>query len=116
MAQALNRHAIVILALKLVQPARLADVTEGVKRLLPETPDYAKLKEGVKDEIDALIQARLIKSYHGQRYVLSPRGETYFSASGIAYQIEARRMYLLKETRRASLGRRSGTRNGSLEQ
>lgn len=116
MAQTLNRHAIVLLGVKLVQPGKLADVVEGVRRLLPETPEYDQLKTDVRKELETLAVAGLVKLYAGQRYVLTEKGVFQTNDSGIAYLIEARRMYLLKETRKANLRMRSSTRDRSLQQ
>jgi hypothetical protein len=116
MVNAVNRYTITVMAVKLVQPGRLADITEGVRRLLSSTPDYATLKEGVREELESLRSAGLVCLYHGQRYVLTKRGEVFSNQSGIEHQIEARRMYLLKESRATRLRQRSGTRTGSLKQ
>lgn len=116
MAQPLNRHAIVLLAVKLVQPGKLADIVEGVHRILPSHPEYDKLKKDVRKELETLITARLVQPYEGQRYMLTSTGELQANTSGIAYLIEARRMYLLKETRRANQRKRGSTRNRSLLQ
>lgn len=89
------------MAVKLVQPGRLADVTEGVQRLIKNPPSYPNLKEGVRKELDSLRSSGLVCLYHGQRYVLTSKGEGHINESGIAYLIEARRMFLLKETRRS---------------
>lgn len=116
MARPLNRHTITILAIKLVQPGRLADITEGVRRILPETPDYTILKQGVHAEIEVLRENGLVCLYEGQRYMLTEKGEQFSNQTGIEYLIEARRMHLLKETRKATQGKRSGTRDRSLLQ
>lgn len=116
MARPLNRHAIIVMAVKLVQPGRLSDVVEGVKRILPDVPEYNKLKSGVQSELATLRDSKLVCLYEGQRYMLTDRGEHFFHQTGIAYLIEARRMYLLKETRKASRKARSDTRDRSLLQ
>jgi len=115
-AQPLNRHAIVALAVKLVQPGKLADIVEGVRRILPDNPAYDQLKEDVRKELNTLMMAGLVEQYEGQRYMLTSNGVTQTNSSGIAYLIEARRMYLLKETRKASLRKRGSTRDRSLQQ
>lgn len=116
MAQALNRHAIVILSIKLVQPGRLSDIVEGVKRILTDLPDYVALKRSINTELHTLRDNDFICLYEGQRYMLTEKGEHFFQQTGIAYLIEARRMHLLKETRRRNRQVRSGTRDRSLLQ
>lgn len=116
MALALNRTTIIVLAIKLVQPGRLADIVEGVTRLLPNAPDYAALKSGVRKEIQILREAELVQLYEGQRYILTRRGEQLATETGIGHSIEARRMFLLKETRKGRPDRRSSTRVRSLLQ
>ncbi|WP_144036184.1 hypothetical protein [Sphingomonas jeddahensis] len=116
MAQALNRHAIVVMAVKLVQPGRLGDIVEGVKRILTDVPEYAALKHSVHIEIETLRNNSFLCLYEGQRYMLTDKGEHFFQQTGISYLIEARRMHLLKETRKRNRARRSGTRDRSLLQ
>lgn len=116
MARALDRRTVVALAVKLVSPGRLADVTDGVTRLLPATSNQIDLKTSIKAELMSLIQSGIVAEYTGQRYELTEFGQSFVADSGISYLVEVRRMYLLKETRKASVDTRSGTRDRSLQQ
>ena len=100
MAASLNRTAIIAMAVKLVQPGKLADITDGVVRLIKDSPAYDILKESVRIELESLREGGLVCLYHGQRYILTAKGESFVDESGLSYLIEARRMYLLKETRK----------------
>jgi hypothetical protein len=116
MAKTLNRHTLVVMAVKLVQPGKLSDVVEGLQRIVASTPEYKSLKEGVRSELEQLVISGLVEIYAGQRYMLTSRGEAFSGQTGIEYLIEARRMYLLKETRRTMKSTRSDARNRSLLQ
>lgn len=108
------RPAMVLMAVSLVQPGILGDVVEGIQRLIEDKLDYAALKARVGKLMPILIENGLVELYAGRRYVVSTKGKTALEASEIRHQIEARRMYLLKETRRHMVSARSGTRDGSL--
>jgi len=104
----------VLLAVRLVQPGRLADIVEGLARLVGEQFDYVKAKKVVAARLDALREGDFICLYSGQRYMLRPKGREVVEVTGIKLQIDHRRMFLLKETRRANSAVRSGARDGSL--
>src|SRR5690349_3381649 len=91
---------LVVLALKLVQPARTGDVVEGIKRLLPETLEGEIVNKRVKDQLDRLIAAKFVRIYADRRYELTEEGEEYAAQTGLRMKVDARRMFLLKETRR----------------
>jgi hypothetical protein len=93
---------LVAMAVKLVQPGLLSDVVSGVQRLVPNTIDWEVTTERVRYQLQRLRQARLAELYEGRRYMLTARGEQLVSDTGIKLQIDARRMFLLKETRRAN--------------
>ena len=104
----------VLLAIRLVQPGRLGDIAEGVHRLLPYEVDVARLKKALKSRLDEFRDNELICLYAGQRYMLLPKGREIVEEAGIKVAIDDRRMFLLKETRRASQVRRGDAREGSL--
>lgn len=106
----------VLLSLKLIQPGMLGDVVEGMLRLLPEQFHTLVRKEDVRRQLDILRERKLVCLYAGRRYMLTQPGADYVSAVEIKQKIDARRLYLLKETRRDTFQKRSGTRDGSLQQ
>lgn len=117
MVEKIDNQTITTMAVKLVQPGKISDVTEGVLRLLSQdVGDREKIKSGVQKQLVHLIEAGLVEKYTGGRYVLSANGEAFIESTGIRYLIDARRMYLLKETRKLKSDLRSDTRNRSLRQ
>lgn len=106
----------VLMAIKLVQPGRLADIADGVQRLLPYEVEVSALKKALARQLPDFRAAGLICLYQGQRYMLTPAGESFMEDTGIRLQIDERRMFLLKETRRANNALRSGARDGLLKQ
>lgn len=104
----------VLMAIRLVQPGRLADIVEGVSRLTPMDTIYAELKKTVSERINTLRDEGYICLYRGQRYLLTAKGRNVLEDTGIKLKIDARRLFLLKETRKASVALRSNTRDGSL--
>lgn len=106
----------VLLSLKLIQPGFLGDVVEGLYRLLPEQFHPLVQKEDVRRQLEILRDRKLVCLYAGRRYMLTQPGADYVSSAEIKQKIDARRLYLLKETRRDRFRKRSGTRVGSLQQ
>jgi hypothetical protein len=106
----------ILLAIRLVQPGRLQDVAEGLRRLLPYEIDIFQIKPQLASRLQSFREAEFVCLYQGQRYMLTQLGRDYISDTGIKLQIDDRRMYLLKETRRANPKLRSGARDGSLQQ
>lgn len=106
----------VLLSLKLIQPGMLGDVVEGLQRLLPESMHPLIRKEDVRRQLEILRDRELVCLYAGRRYMLTEPGTDYVSVVEIKQKIDARRLYLLKETRRDRFRKRSGTRDGSLQQ
>ena len=106
---------IVAMAIKLVQPCLLGDVLEGVKRLLPVDIQFDD-RDIVSSFIKRLISENIVQVYTGRRYILTEIGEDLVQATGVRYQLDVRRMFLLSETRRSSLRLRSDTRDRSLQQ
>ena len=105
---------VVLLAVKLVQPGQLRDVTEGVIRLIPDLEPQPSLKQGVSRIIGDLREQDLICLYAGSRYMLTGKGQSYVEASGIKAKIDARRFFLLKETRKRNQWARSDARKRPL--
>lgn len=116
MADTIRDEALILFAVKLVQPGMLRDVTEGLQRLAPASVSLTKLKENVKERLEAFREQGFVCLYAGRRYMLTSRGEAAVEESGIRPQIEARRMFLLKETRRSMKSQRSDTRARLLQQ
>jgi hypothetical protein len=108
--------SLVLLAIRLVQPGRLSDIVEGINRLTGAALDSAQVKAAVAGRLSALRDADFVCLYTGQRYMLRPKGREVVEITGIKLQIDHRRMFLLKETRRANDRVRSGARNGLLQQ
>lgn len=107
---------LVLLAIRLVQPGRLADILEGISRLSEIDVTGPETRKLVSRRLEALREGDFICLYTGQRYMLLPKGSEVVETTGIKLQIDHRRMYLLKETRRGSPKVRSGARDGSLQQ
>ena len=116
MENSIRDEVLVLLALKLVQPGMLRDVADGLERLAPIDMPIAKLKRQVKEQLEEFREQNVVCLYSGRRYMLTARGEEAVAETGIRSQIESRRMFLLKETRRAKHQERSDTRNRPLEQ
>lgn len=108
--------SLVLLAVRLVQPGRLADVVEGIARLTGDVLDERRAKPTVSARLASLREADFVCLYRGQRYMLRPKGREVVEVTGIKLQIDQRRMFLLKETRRANARVRSGARDGLLQQ
>jgi hypothetical protein len=105
---------VVLMAIRLVQPGRLGDVVEGIQRLLPYEVDADHLKKTLSSRLQQFREDELICLYAGQRYMLMAKGQEIVDSAGIKVDIDDRRMFLLKETRRASKSARSDAREGSL--
>jgi hypothetical protein len=105
-----------MIAVKLVQPGLLQDVTEGVQRVAPENLRASVKSDAVRDQLERLRNIGFIELYAGRRYTLTERGNVYITTSGIKYKMDARRLFLLRETRRNMVSGRSGARDGSLKQ
>ena len=104
---------LVLMSVRLVQPGRLGDVLEGVNILLPEGASTIK-KDDVATIIGKLRDANLICLYAGQRYELTSKGNQALEDANIKDDIDVRRIFLLKASRRDSPPLRSDTRDGSL--
>jgi hypothetical protein len=102
------------MAIRFVQPGRISDVVEGVQRLLPYQIDENRLKKTIAHRLLQFRQDELVCLYAGQRYMLLPGGEAIVEAAGLRSDIDERRMFLLKETRRANPPRRGDAHEGSL--
>jgi hypothetical protein len=102
------------MAIRLVQPGRISDIIEGIQRLLPYEVNEDRAKRNISQRLQTFRQADLICLYAGQRYLLRPKGQQIIDAAGLKVDIDERRMFLLKETRRANPQMRSDARDGSL--
>jgi hypothetical protein len=107
---------LVLLSVKLVQPGMLGDVVEGIHRLLPTDVHEKIKKEDIKTHLERLKALDLVFLYEGRRYMLTDNGRDVLFASGIKQKMDARRLHLLKETRRDSYRVRSDARDRSLKQ
>jgi hypothetical protein len=116
MARTAVDQVVVLMSLKVVQPALLSDVYEGVQRLIPPSVAAAIKKEDIRQQLVRLHELDLVCLYAGRRYMLTDAGRDYVAITGIRLKLDARRMFLLKETRRRNVHLRSGTRDGSLKQ
>ena len=116
MESSIRDEALILFAVKLVQPGMLRDITEGLGRLIPLEIPIEKLKEEVRQNLELFREQGVVCLYAGRRYMLTPRGEAVVEDSGIRPQIEARRMFLLKETRRAMRSERGDTHDRPLLQ
>lgn len=105
---------VLLMAVRLVQPGRVSDIIEGVQRILPYETDAESIKRSIGHRLQQFRETDLICLYAGQRYMLRPKGQEIVESAGIKLDVDDRRMFLLKETRRASQRARSDTREGSL--
>lgn len=106
----------VIMAVRLVQPGRLADVLEGVELIIPGAESQSLNKTKLAEMLSELREQGLVCLYAGQRYELTARGNAYLEAAEIKEEVDTRRIFLLKASRRDNPPMRSDTRNGSLKQ
>ena len=109
---------LLLLAVQLAQPGILGDVAQAYVRLEPTDllADVVLPKHDIRERLEHLIAQRFVWLYAGRRYMLTRSGERYVGASGLRAQIDSRRLYLLKETRKATLGSRSDARDRQLKQ
>ncbi len=107
---------LLLFAVRLVQPGRLGDIAEGMQRLSPTDENFLLQKERISELLQSLRDAKLICMYKGQRYLLTDSGRSAVESSGIKLKVDERRMYLLKEARRAMRSERSSARDRSLQQ
>jgi hypothetical protein len=105
-----------MLAIKLAQPGRIADVEDAYGRLEPEDMGEAPSKRDVKAHLERLIFEKYVWLYAGKRYMLTRAGERYVALSGLRLDLDMRRLYLLKETRMRSLRSRGDTHDWPLKQ
>jgi hypothetical protein len=92
---------LVILSVKLVQPGLLGDIAEGVGRISTPSQERDLAKAEVAWYLQRLRELDFVRLYAGRRYMLTDAGEAYVAHTGIKLKIDARRMFLLKETRRS---------------
>lgn len=116
MENSIRDEALVLFAVKLVQPGMLRDIVEGLERLAPSALPVSQLKISIRAHLEEFRSQGVVTLYSGQRYMLTARGEAAIEESGIRPQIEARRMFLLKETRRVMKSERSDARVRLLQQ
>lgn len=109
---------LLLLAVKLAQPGILGDVAQAYTRLEPVDllRDPALPKDEIRARLEHLIAQRFVWLYAGRRYMITTSGDRYVFASGLRAQIDSRRFYLLKETRKARVLSRSGARDRQLKQ
>jgi len=116
MENSIRDEVLVLFAVKLVQPGMLRDVSEGLERLAPTGLSLFDLKKQVRQRLEEFKEQGVVCLYAGRRYMLTGHGERAVEEAGIRPQIEARRWFLLKETRRAMQSERSDTRDRLLQQ
>lgn len=102
----------VLMAVKLVQPGMLSDIVSGLIFLVPESLRVRINKENAKKTLERALELGFVRLYEGRRYMLTDLGEGFIAASKLSPQLSARRLFLLKDTRRRSLPLRSDTREG----
>lgn len=102
---------VIILSLRLAQPAMLGDVYEGVQRLMGKGFPKEYTKDNLHDALLRLEDASVVKAYYRRRYMLTDRGDKLVSQFEMGPQMDARRMFLLKDTRKLTLRQRSDTRD-----
>lgn len=110
---------LLMLSVQLAQPGVLGDVVLAYERLSPSDAsdgDDGPEKADVRARLEHLVAVKFVWLYVGRRYMLTRAGERYVGLSGLQNQIDSRRLYLLKETRRSSLAVRSDARDGPLKQ
>ena len=107
---------VTLFAVKLVQPGRKGDIVDGVRRLIKLDVENKKISSTIDQHISDLREGGMVFLYAGTRYMLTARGQSYIEASGIKAKIDARRFYLLKETRKDMQRMRSDTRERPLQQ
>lgn len=110
------RPIFVLMAIRLVQPGRLSDVLEGIKILTPHEKIGEPSKSELSDMLGGLRDKELVCLYAGQRYELTKLGNALLEEAEIKDEIDVRRMFLLKASRRDNPPMRGDTRDGSLEQ
>jgi hypothetical protein len=104
----------VLMAIRLVQPGRLADVLEGIQLVIPGAEGDPPNKTKLAQMLGELREQGLVCLYAGQRYELTDRGNSYLESAQIKEEVDTRRIFLLKASRRDNPPVRSDTRNGSL--
>lgn len=109
-------QVVVLMAVKLVQPGRLGDVVEGLIRLVEKAKFSQALKAQVRTTLSELRDSGYIDVYPVGRYLLTERGQSAIAASGAKANIDSRRFFLLKETRKNMREQRSDTRIRPLQQ
>lgn len=111
---------LLMLSVQLAQPGVLGDVVLAYERLSPSDASdgggSGPEKADVRARLEHLVAVKFVWLYAGRRYMLTRAGERYVGRSGLQNQIDSRRLYLLKETRRSSLAVRSDARDGPLKQ
>ena len=110
---------LLMLAIQLAQPGILGDVAEAYERLAPADAFEGHAhwdKQDIRIRLEHLIGLRMAWLFAGRRYMLTRNGERYLGNSGLRSQLDGRRLYLLKETRKASVAARSDARDGPLKQ
>ncbi len=110
---------LLMLAVQLAQPGILGDVVLAYERLAPPDAFEGHIglqKSDIRARLEHLIAVKFVWLYAGRRYMLTRAGERYVGRSGLQNQIDSRRLYLLKETRKASVAMRSDARDGPLKQ
>lgn len=106
----------VAMSVKLVQPGILSDVAAGLHRIVGgDHLDKIELNM-ISEHLQRLISENFVYIYSGRRYALTDEGERWFRFIQINHHLDARRMFLLRETRRTKQIKRSGTRERSLNQ
>lgn len=110
------RPIFVVMAIRLVQPGRLSDVLEGIGLIIPDAGNNPISKDEVSKMLGTLREQDLVCLYGGQRYELTSKGNVFLEGAEIKDEIDIRRVFLLKASRRDNPPSRSDTRDGSLQQ
>ena len=106
----------VLMAVRLVQPGRLSDVLEGLSLIIPSQDLLLPEKDQLAHLLGELRNQDLVCLYSGQRYELTARGNAVLERAEIKEEVDVRRIFLLKASRRDNSRWRSDARDGSLKQ
>ena len=109
-------EVLLLLAVRLAQPGMLSDIVDAYERLEPPGLGQKPSKDVIQDQLRRLVELRHAWLYTDRRYMLTRSGERVLATAGLRIEVDARRLYLLKETRKRSYRRRSDTRAWPLKQ
>ena len=104
------------MAIRLIQPGRLSDVLEGLRLTVENASALNVTKDDLSRTLGELRSGGLVCLYAEQRYELTDKGNAALERAKIKDEVDIRRIFLLKASRRDSSSLRSDTWYGSLQQ